>query len=202
MPLSPSAPAPQASVHSAPRIVSSAAANPASPEAYRSTSAADDSAPASTHGDDQAQPVSSVFAATPLLHKEIPATRHASAGSVARVHDAATHVRPGEYVDPRSSRDATATSSSTMPGTDDESLTRPASRAMPILHTGTQSTQPAVTAPRAQLQVHIGRIELEVHQPSPAIPLPAAAPPPAQPVDRAGRSASFNPHRYYLRGSW
>jgi len=204
MALPPSAPAPQASVHRAPRIVTTAAAHSAGPEAYPPASAADYSAPASTQGGDQAQLMPSVFAVTAShkLHKEIPATRRASAGSVARHHDAATHMRAGEHVDPRSSRDASATSSSTIPGTDDASSTRPTSRAMPILRTGAQSTQPAVAATRAQLQVHIGRIELEVHQPSLLFASPAAAPPPAQPVDPAGRSASFNPHRYYLRGSW
>lgn len=61
---------------------------------------------------------------------------------------------------------------------------------------GVQRAAPAAAPP--PLQVHIGRIELEVHAPIAAMPAPAlaaAAPPPAP-----ARDAGFSPHRHYLRG--
>jgi hypothetical protein len=66
------------------------------------------------------------------------------------------------------------------------------------IQTPTFSPQTARAAQRSSIQVHIGKIELEIFSP---ITKPAAAPAPVQMVaPRASPAAAFNPHRHYLRG--
>ncbi|BCT67377.1 hypothetical protein [Nitrosospira sp. NRS527] len=204
MALSPRAPAQETSARREPPVVATSAARPASTEAHPSVSAPDDAEPALPNrgDDDLAQQVLSIFAAAPA-HTEISTARHAAAGAVARPHDAALplHAQLGEYVDTSSSTThvtAGRSVQSVARDTDLQSHALPTPRARPLPHTDTQSPQPAVASIHVPLQVHIGRIELEVHQSSPAI-APAQTPvaPPAAPTRR---SASFNPRRYYLRG--
>lgn len=59
--------------------------------------------------------------------------------------------------------------------------------------------RPRSAEPTSSVQVHIGRIELEVHAPAATTPMPAPVaevPVPAAP----SRDPGFNRHRHYLRG--
>jgi hypothetical protein len=59
------------------------------------------------------------------------------------------------------------------------------------------SLQTARAAPRSSIQVHIGKIELEIFSPTTK---PAATPKAVQMVaPRTAPAAAFNPHRHYLR---
>ena len=60
------------------------------------------------------------------------------------------------------------------------------------------SLQTPRAAPRSLIEVHIGKIELEIFSP---VTKPAAAPAPVQlAAPRVSPTAAFNPHRHYLRG--
>lgn len=65
---------------------------------------------------------------------------------------------------------------------------------------------PSIASPRPAtthaVQVHIGKIELEVHAPTPNVAPKSAspAPAPAAPAPSAPHTPRFNAHRYYLRG--
>ncbi len=66
------------------------------------------------------------------------------------------------------------------------------------IQTSALSMQTARAAPRASIEVHIGKIELEIFSPTTKL---AAAPTTVQMVaPRASPVAAFNPHRHYLRG--
>ena len=80
----------------------------------------------------------------------------------------------------------------------DVNVERVKSIASAPIQTSALSMQTARATPRSSIQVHIGKIELEIFSPTTK---PAAAPTTVQMVaPRASPVAAFNPHRHYLRG--